>query len=392
MVFRYCSIAAFEPGELGSPLPEEDLPAHVLKRTAAAQHMAMPVSLAAPHASTPAAAAAAKQLATVPLEAGMATATTATGGAAAAQQQQQRKRVAPQPIQAPSVATVPGGIGAQVPGGAAPPAAGAAAGTPSAVSEAPQQQQSAVKRAAPEPALPRGEVPAADQAGLARHESEAKKPRRIVPERVVPAAPLAPHPSPLLEPSAPLPAMPPAAEPAAEVVGEGATPLPPAAPAAPAATQEEREAGPTPSGLRRITPTPIRAETPSSTASFASKAKQVRRQRPCCACSGYLHRSSHEPGELGVGGGGQTRRHLPAPPLTCSITRPALPRLHRLPTLRPRSRAKAATLRPSVASPPSLLPSAPTPLPLPSGQLTPAQPRLLPPAALSRSVMQSVQV
>ena len=43
---------------------------------------------------------------------------------------------------------------------------------------------------------------------------------------------------------------------------------------------EEREAGETPPGLRRITPTPIRAETPSSTASFASKAKQVRWQRP----------------------------------------------------------------------------------------------------------------
>ncbi|KAI7844139.1 hypothetical protein COHA_002274 [Chlorella ohadii] len=157
----YCSIAAFDAGELGKPLPASQLPAHIAKRVASAQRMAAPVAMAAPAARTAAAPSAAKAAATPstakPATVAEAAAATAAEPASTARQQPeaavasappvvaaaapaaQRKRIQPEPV-------------------SAAPAAGAAGG-------------SAAEAAAPQP----GEQPAA------------KKARRITPETVGPA-------------------------------------------------------------------------------------------------------------------------------------------------------------------------------------------------------------
>lgn len=154
-----CSIAAFDAGELGKPLPADQLPAHIAKRMMAAQRQAVPVAMATPVPRTAAAPSAAKAAA-IPNAAGAETA-----GAAAAAEPGSTVRQQPQVAPAPA---------------APEPAAGAAAGRkriqPEPISAAHASTAGAAGGAAAAPAAPQlGEQPAV------------KKARRIQPETVGPA-------------------------------------------------------------------------------------------------------------------------------------------------------------------------------------------------------------
>lgn len=165
----YCSIAAFEPGELGRPADPGSLPPHVARRVAAAQRRAEPLTAPCPAAAQPGRpagkSAAALQTAGA-AQAGqpVAAAAAATAGtltAVAAVPSGQKRRIKAEPI---SSAPPPW-----------PSTAAAAAGE--------QQQPPSAKRAKHVVPEPVGERPAAAQA-----------PRRIHPEQVgAPPAAAAPE-------------------------------------------------------------------------------------------------------------------------------------------------------------------------------------------------------
>lgn len=160
-----CSIAAFEEGELGTPLAADKLAPHIAKRVAAAQRRAEPLKPAA--AATPAAGRAAAQ--------------------PAAAQAPEAARLALTPVAQPAP---PAATPATVAAAQSVPTAGAAPAQrhPQAAAAEPA---SARKRIQPEPLA--AAAPAAAAAGAAGatpaagQQPAAKKPKRIVPEAVGPA-------------------------------------------------------------------------------------------------------------------------------------------------------------------------------------------------------------
>lgn len=154
-----CSIAAFDAGELGTPLAADKLPSHIAKRMASAQRLREPLPVAPPTAGR----------------------STAPGKAAATPTAQ------PPATAAKLVATA----------AAATAAPSSAAAAPDSAVQKPQPAAEAAaavsgrKRIQPEPVLPSaspaGGAAAAFAAPMAEQPPAAKKPKRIVPETVGPA-------------------------------------------------------------------------------------------------------------------------------------------------------------------------------------------------------------
>ncbi|KAL4452332.1 hypothetical protein ABPG75_007994 [Micractinium tetrahymenae] len=289
----YCSIAAFDAGELGTPLPADKLPAHIAKRLAAAQRRAelpkaataaTPAAAKAAAAQAAAAGAAAKPAATPaatkPSEgaagAGAAglTAAAATpapqlaspygqGQLAAATQPAAasgRKRIQPEPV-----AALAGGTAAAAAFGmaAAAPAAPAPAVSAGAAAPAGEELQPAAKkpkRVVPEVVGPaRAVVADSRQVGAEpSHQPEpvapaaAKPPRRIIPEPIgapapPPATAAAAGSSAAAPPSGGVP------EPPRRIIAEPVGPMPAPSSAAKSSMPAESAA----SGKRRIKPTPV---------------------------------------------------------------------------------------------------------------------------------------
>ncbi|KAI3438192.1 hypothetical protein D9Q98_000629 [Chlorella vulgaris] len=266
----YCSIAAFDDGELGTPLPVDTLPAHIAKRVAAAQRRAEPLqppTAATPGPGRPSAKKAAAQAATA-------------------------SKLALTPVAQPAAAATPGAI---TPATAQPlPSAGQAHVRPADTAASP----SCRKRIQPE-ALPTAlaaskvaagvrptELPAA-VAAAAQQQPAAKKQKRIVPQVVGPAPAVVgdsqqanAEPCSHREPLAPaaveaprrqvpeavgsqagsdaMPAAPAAGpKPVRRIVAESVGPPAPFSAAKSSLPAESAASGKT--GAKRITPTPLRA-------------------------------------------------------------------------------------------------------------------------------------